>query len=122
MRGLRALQQQIGKLWARTIVVIATEFGRTARVNGTGGTDHGTGGSIFLAGGALRGGRVVGQWPGLAPGELYQKRDVHATTDYRAVLKGILMQHLGASESLLESHVFPDSAALRPMTGLVRRV
>lgn len=118
--GLKAFQQSVGAMWNRTIVVVATEFGRTAHVNGTGGTDHGTGGSMFLAGGALHGGRVAGQWPGIGSGELYQDRDVHATTDFRAVFKGVLASHLGVSGSLLASRVFPGSGAIAPMPGLVR--
>ncbi|MFC4298674.1 DUF1501 domain-containing protein [Castellaniella hirudinis] len=118
--GLQAFHQSIGPMWDRTILIIATEFGRTAHVNGTGGTDHGTGGSMFLAGGALDGGRVAGNWPGIGPSELYQNRDVHATTDFRSVFKGVLAAHLGVPESRLESTVFPDSAAARPMGGLVR--
>lgn len=117
--GLKAFHQSIGAMWGRTVVVVATEFGRTAHINGTGGTDHGTGGSMFLAGGALRGGRVAGHWPGIGSGELYQDRDVHATTDFRSVFKGVLAAHLGVAESLLESRVFPGSAAAEPLDGLV---
>lgn len=116
--GLKAFHQSIGNAWGRTIVIVATEFGRTAHINGTGGTDHGTGGSMFLAGGALRGGRVAGQWPGIGAGELYQQRDVHATTDFRSVFKGVLATHLAVPESLLETRVFPGSAAARPLEGL----
>ena len=119
--GLKAFQQSIGPMWNRTVLIVATEFGRTAHVNGTGGTDHGTGGSMFLAGGALRGGRVAGHWPGTSMGELYQQRDVHATTDFRSVFKGVLAAHLGVSESLLESRVFPGSTAARPLDGLVEQ-
>ncbi|HET7562288.1 MAG TPA: DUF1501 domain-containing protein [Rhodanobacteraceae bacterium] len=118
--GLKAFQQSSGAMWNRTIVIVATEFGRTAHVNGTGGTDHGTGGSMFLAGGALQGGRVAGHWPGIGSGELYQDRDVHATTDFRAVFKGVLAGHLGIPESLLDSRVFPGSENVAPMPGLVR--
>lgn len=117
--GLEAFHESIGAKWGRTVVIVATEFGRTAHVNGTGGTDHGTGGSMFLAGGALRGGRVAGKWPGIGSGELYQDRDVHATTDFRSVFKGVLAAHLGVAESLLESRVFPGSAALEPLENLV---
>jgi len=117
--GLKAFHQSIGPTWSRTIVVVATEFGRTAHINGTGGTDHGTGGSMFLAGGALRGGCVAGDWPGIGSGELYQGRDVHATTDFRSVFKGVLAVHLGIAESLLESRVFPGSAAAEPLANLV---
>ena len=119
--GLKAFHQAIGPTWQRTVVVVATEFGRTAHINGTGGTDHGTGGSMFLAGGALRGGRVAGGWPGIGAGELYQDRDVHATTDFRSVFKGVLATHLGVSEALLETRVFPGSTAAKPMPNLVGR-
>lgn len=118
--GLKAFHQSVGQMWSRTVIIIATEFGRTAHINGTGGTDHGTGGSMFLAGGALRGGRVAGNWPGIGPRELYQSRDLHATTDFRSVFKGVLAAHLGISESRLESKVFPGSAAARPMAGLTQ--
>ncbi len=118
--GLKAYRDAMGDTWNRTVVVVATEFGRTAAVNGTGGTDHGTGGAMFLAGGALHGGRVAGQWPGLGRGELYQDRDLHATTDLRAVFKGVLMAHLGVPESALETRVFPDSGKAQPVEGLVQ--
>jgi uncharacterized protein (DUF1501 family) len=117
--GLKAFHQSIAGMWDRTVVIVATEFGRTAHINGTGGTDHGTGGSMFLAGGALCGGRVIGNWPGIGIGELYQRRDVHATTDFRSVFKGVLAAHLGVAEPALESRVFPDSAKAEPMTGMV---
>lgn len=117
--GLKAFHQSIGAMWGRTVVIVATEFGRTAHVNGTGGTDHGTGGSMFLAGGALRGGRVAGNWPGIGSGELYQNRDVHATTDFRSVFKGVLTAHLGVAESLLESRVFPGSESVESLGNLV---
>ena len=106
-------------MWGRTVVVVATELGRTALIKGTGGTDHGTGGSLFLAGGALRGGRVAGHWPGIGSGELYQGRDVHATADFRSVFKGVLAAHPGIAESLLESRVFPGSQAAEPLGNLV---
>lgn len=117
--GIETYRVAMGDAWNRTIVAIVTEFGRTAAVNGTGGTDHGTGGAMFLAGGALRGGRVAGQWPGIARGELYQDRDVHATTDMRGVFKGLLAAHLGVQESALETRVFPDSGKAAPVSGLV---
>jgi uncharacterized protein (DUF1501 family) len=107
-------------VWQRTVLVVVTEFGRTAAINGTSGTDHGTGAAMFLAGGAVRGGRVGGQWPGMAPNELYQQRDIHATTDIRAVFKGLLAAHLGLDEGVLVTRVFPDSAALAPAEGLLR--
>ncbi|MGH8191487.1 MAG: DUF1501 domain-containing protein [Rhodanobacteraceae bacterium] len=118
--GLDAFHHSIGAAWQRTVVIVATEFGRTAHINGTDGTDHGTGGSMFLAGGALRGGRVAGSWPGIGSRELYQQRDVHATTDFRSVFKGVLAAHLGVSGSALESRVFPASEEAKPVEGLVK--
>jgi uncharacterized protein (DUF1501 family) len=101
------------------VVVIATEFGRTAAVNGTGGTDHGTGGTLFLAGGAVNGGRIGGQFPGLAAGDLNDGRDLRATTDMRAVFKGVLEQHLGMDRAAIESQVFPDSRSVAAFPGLI---
>ena len=117
--GIRAYREAVGNAWNRTVVVVVTEFGRTAAINGTGGTDHGTGGAMFLAGGALHGGRVAGQWPGIGRGELYQDRDLHATTDLRSVFKGVLMAHLALSESALETRVFPGSGNAKPAENLV---
>jgi len=110
----------MGDAWRETVVVIVTEFGRTARINGTDGTDHGTGTVAFLAGGALRGGRVVADWPGLAARALYQGRDLAPTLDLRSVFKGVMSEHLGVSARTLEASVFPDSAAARPLRGLMR--
>ncbi|HUX72434.1 MAG TPA: DUF1501 domain-containing protein [Steroidobacteraceae bacterium] len=115
-----AFRAAAAPVWPRTVLIAVTEFGRTAAINGTNGTDHGTGAAMFLAGGALRGGRVGGQWPGMGPGELYQGRDIHATTDIRAVFKGVLAAHLGLTESALASRVFPGSATLAPAEGLLR--
>ena len=91
----------------------------TARINGTEGTDHGTGTVALLVGGALKGGRVIADWPGLKPANLYEGRDLAATTDLRAVLKGALKDHLRADERVLADNVFPGSAAVKPMTGLL---
>ena len=96
-----------------------TEFGRTARINGTDGTDHGTGTVAFLAGGALKGGRVVADWPGLKEANLHERRDLKPTTDLRAVLKGLLKDHLRVDEGALASKVFPESSAVKPVAGLL---
>ena len=117
--GLATLKRELGGYWQNTVVVIATEFGRTVVVNGTRGTDHGTGGCAFIAGGAVRGGRVLADWPGLAQRDLYEGRDLKPTTDLRAVFKGILTEHLGAEISQLNRDVFPDSANIAPLEGLV---
>ena len=118
--GLKNYHEAMGAAWDRTVVVVVTEFGRTAKINGTGGTDHGTGGVSFLAGGAVAGGRVAGQWPGISSQDLNEGRDVHATTDMRALFKGVLAGHLQVPAGALDARVFPDSGAVRPMGGLLR--
>jgi uncharacterized protein (DUF1501 family) len=117
--ALAEFQSGLGERWRDTAVVVATEFGRTARINGTEGTDHGTGTIALLAGGAIKGGRVISDWPSLKPASLYEGRDLAPTTDLRAVIKGILQDHLGIDERALAQTVFPDSAAARPMAGLI---
>jgi uncharacterized protein (DUF1501 family) len=117
--ALAAVETNMGDAWRETVIVAVTEFGRTARINGTDGTDHGTGTVAFLAGGALRGGRVVADWPGLKTAQLLEGRDLRPTTDLRSVLKGLLRDHLRVREDALASTVFPDSAEAAPMAGLV---
>ena len=109
----------MGDAWHETVVTVVTEFGRTARINGTNGTDHGTGTIALLAGGALKGGRVIADWPGLKPAQLQDGRDLKPTTDLRAVVKGLLHEHLRVNEAALSAKVFPDSGAVKPMTGLL---
>lgn len=117
--ALSAFHEGAQPVWGRTVVAIVTEFGRTAAINGTGGTDHGTGGVAFLAGGAVRGGRVAGDWPGLGRDQLNEGRDLYATTDLRAVFKGVLRDHLGVADRVLAQQVFPESGAIRPLADLV---
>jgi uncharacterized protein (DUF1501 family) len=117
--GLRTLKEQLGPVWKDTAVLIATEFGRTAATNGTRGTDHGTGAAAFLLGGAVRGGRVIADWPGLSARALYQSRDLNPTMDIRSVLKGVLSEHLQVPSAALEGSVFPDSKAARLLTGVM---
>jgi uncharacterized protein (DUF1501 family) len=117
--ALAEFEGGLGERWRDTIVVVATEFGRTARINGTEGTDHGTGTIALLAGGAVKGGRVIADWPGLKPASLYEGRDLAPTTDLRAVIKGVLRDHLGLGERVLAETVFPGSAPAKPMQGLV---
>jgi uncharacterized protein (DUF1501 family) len=117
--ALAAIETNMGDAWRETVVAVVTEFGRTARINGTNGTDHGTGTVAFLTGGALQGGRVVADWPGLKQAQLYEERDLKPTTDLRAVLKGLLRDHLRVEESVLARTVFPDSAGIPPTSGLV---
>jgi uncharacterized protein (DUF1501 family) len=118
--GLRTLKEELGPTWADTAVFLATEFGRTAATNGTRGTDHGTATAAFLLGGAVQGGRVLADWPGLSTRSLYQGRDLKPTTDLRSVLKGVLSEHLLVSSNALETSVFPNSATARPIKGLLR--
>jgi uncharacterized protein (DUF1501 family) len=117
--ALGAVKTNMGPVWRDTVVALVTEFGRTARINGTDGTDHGTGTVALLAGGALKGGRVIADWPGLKPADLYEDRDLKATIDLRAVLKGLLKDHLRADERALAASVFPGSETVKPMAGLV---
>jgi len=118
--GLAQLKDAMGPAWSDTAVLLVTEFGRTAAVNGTRGTDHGTGAAALLVGGAVAGGRVVADWPGLSQRALYQGRDLNATLDLRAVFKGVLGEHLGVAQRALEEQVFPDSAAAKALRGLTR--
>jgi uncharacterized protein (DUF1501 family) len=117
--AIAAIETQMGGAWRETVVALVTEFGRTARINGTQGTDHGTATVALLAGGALKGGRVIADWPGVAEAKLYENRDLMATTDLRAVMKGLLRDHVRVREDALATSVFPDSAGVKPMTGLV---
>lgn len=117
--GLVALKTALGPLWTQTAVLVMTEFGRTARVNGTNGTDHGTGTVAFVLGGAVAGGRIKATWPGLRPEQLFENRDLAPTTDLRAVGKGILSAHLGLDSAAL-ARVFPGSEGVGAMSGLIR--
>ena len=109
--AIAGVETSMGAAWSDTVVVLVTEFGRTARINGTDGTDHGTATVALLSGRALKGGRVIADWPGVAEDSLYQKRDLAPTTDLRAVLKGILRDHLRVDTAALDSTIFPGSAA-----------
>lgn len=117
--GLRALHDALGSTWQRTVVLVVTEFGRTAAANGTRGTDHGTGAAAFVLGGAVAGGRVIADWPGLGRAGLLDGRDLRPTLDLRALAKGILLDHLGISRQALDTTVFPDSAGVRPVGGIL---
>ncbi len=119
-KGLDALAVGLGPKWPGTAVVVVTEFGRTVAMNGTAGTDHGTGTAAFLLGGAVDGGRVIADWPGLEPAKLYQGRDLQPTADLRSVLKAALVEHLGADPTYVERTVFPESAAAPITRGLFR--
>ena len=109
-RNIGLLKTELGKAWDNTVVVVVSEFGRTVAVNGTFGTDHGTAGVSFIAGGAVNGGKVLADWPGLGESELYEGRDVAPTLDMRSIFKTVLHDHLHVTRKGLENNVFPDSA------------
>jgi uncharacterized protein (DUF1501 family) len=117
-KGIEALATGLGPKWSATAVVVMTEFGRTVAMNGTGGTDHGTGGAAFLVGGAVKGGRVAADWPGLQPANLYEGRDLRPTADLRSVLKAALGEHMGVEPGFIDRTVFPASGEAQPMQGL----
>jgi uncharacterized protein (DUF1501 family) len=119
-KALKSLAGELGPLWPQTAVLVVTEFGRTAAVNGTRGTDHGTGGCAFLVGGAVRGGQLIADWPGLGRTALLDNRDLRPTLDLRSVFKAVLSEHLHVDANTLAKRVFPDSSGARPLQGLIR--
>jgi len=119
-KALRTLADDLGPLWPQTAVLVVTEFGRTAAMNGTRGTDHGTGGTAFLVGGAVSGGRVIADWPGLARTALLDNRDLRPTLDLRSLFKAVLNEHMRVDAKTLATRVFPDSSGARPLQGLMR--
>lgn len=117
--GLGNLHEGLDDAWQNTVVAVVTEFGRTVHVNGTRGTDHGTGTAAMLLGGAVRGGQVVADWPGLAQGQLHQQRDLRPTADIRSIFKAVLQDHLQVPAGNIEREVFPDSAGARALQDLI---
>lgn len=124
LRGLDALigalKTGLGADWANTLVLVATEFGRTAAPNGTGGTDHGTASLAMLLGGAVAGGRVVADWPGLTSGQLYEARDLRPTTDLDRLIASAVSAHYGLDPARAGRALFPNMAAGHPIEGLIR--
>ena len=115
-----ALQAGLGPVWDDTLVLVATEFGRTVAINGTGGTDHGTGTAAMLFGGAVRGGRVLADWPGLAPASLYEARDLKPTTPLDAFIGGAVADHFAVEPPRAMAALFPASAKTAAIEGLLR--
>ena len=115
--ALIALKDSLGATWQNSCIVVASEFGRTAAANGTKGTDHGTGGLTMLLGGAVKGGKVHGDWPGVKKPALYEDRDLYPANDIAAILKGVMRDHLGLSRSTLDTRIFPGSG--RAFDGLI---
>lgn len=116
--GIAALRNGLGPVWSDTVIAFVTEFGRTAAINGTGGTDHGNGTIAVLVGGAVNGGRVIADWPGLRPGDLLDQRDLLPTIDLRSVLKGVLQDQFEMPARLLKD-VFPHGGSLPGLRDLV---
>jgi len=116
---LDGLSSGLGPEWANTVVLVATEFGRTARINGTKGTDHGTASTALVLGGGLKRGGIIGDWPTLQQARLFENRDTAPTLDMRGLFKGVLMEQLGVDRRALDTVVFPDSAGVAPVLGLV---
>jgi uncharacterized protein (DUF1501 family) len=108
---LATLKTGLGADWANTLVVVATEFGRTARPNGTGGTDHGQASAAMLLGGAVVGGKVIADWPGLSAAALYEGRDLKPTTDLDALIAGALAQHYALDPARVMTSLFPEARA-----------
>ncbi len=122
-RGLDALlgayKSGMGAAWADTLVVVATEFGRTARLNGTGGSDHGTASAALVMGGRVRGGRVIADWPGLADRQLFEGRDLAPTTSLESLLAGAAAEHMRLDPDLAMARLFPGRS-VKPLAGIVR--
>src|SRR5688572_9659411 len=116
--GLQILKSELGTHWRQTTVLVVTEFGRAVAANGTRGTDHGTAGCAFVVGGAVAGGRVLADWPGLAPRDLHEARDLRPTTDLRALFKAVLHERFGVGEAVLARAVFPASDSIEPLEGV----
>jgi uncharacterized protein (DUF1501 family) len=112
---LREVLSAHAQTWSRTLIVVVTEFGREVAVNGTMGTDHGTGGAAFVLGGAVHGGRVIADWPGLAPRDRFEGRDLRTTTDLRALFKAVLQDHLRIARAAVDGEVFPGASAVKPL-------
>jgi uncharacterized protein (DUF1501 family) len=116
--AILAFEQGLKSVWNNTTILVVTEFGRTAKINGTVGTDHGTATAAFLVGGAVKGGRIIADWPGLKQTQLYEGRDLAPTTDLRSVFKGILGEQFGLSNTVLAEKIFPGSISVKPISGL----
>ena len=117
---LALLRSELEGAWTNTVVAVVTEFGRTVKVNGTKGTDHGTGAAALLLGGAVAGGKVLADWPGLSNRDLYEDRDLKPTLDIRSVFKGILAEHWLLPDNFLNQQVFPGSAAADPLRDIIK--
>lgn len=116
--GLIELKKSLGSHWKKTCIVVCSEFGRTVSANGSKGTDHGTGGLTMILGGAVNGGAVHGEWPGIKTANLHEGRDLFPANDISAILKGIMLDHLDISRKDLETNIFPNSG--KAFSGLIQ--
>jgi uncharacterized protein (DUF1501 family) len=117
--AIDGLSGGLGPEWNNTVVLVATEFGRTARINGTKGTDHGTGSTALVLGGGLKRGGIIGDWPTLQQARLFENRDTYPALDMRGLFKGVLAEQLAIDRRALDTAVFPDSAGVAPFRGFV---
>ncbi len=117
---LAAMRDGLGQSWAKTTILVATEFGRTAAENGSGGTDHGTASLVMLIGGAVKGGRIIADWPGLSQSALYENRDLKPTMALDALIAGAAGESLSLDPQLVMRAVFKDGLGAKPITGLIR--
>lgn len=119
-QGIAALKASVGvEAWNKTAILAVTEFGRTAAANGNRGTDHGTAGCAFLMGGAVKGGQIIADWPGLSKDRLHEARDLRPTRDLRSLFKGVLSDHLGLSLAQINAVIYPNSGIAPKMNGLI---
>jgi uncharacterized protein (DUF1501 family) len=118
--GLKSLKVALGPVWQKTAILCLTEFGRTARPNGSGGTDHGTASAGILLGGAVAGGRIIADWPGLSAASLHEERDLKPTLNTHRVFKAVLQDHLGLPANQVEDAIFPGTADLPVLGGLFK--
>ena len=117
---LAAMRDGLGQSWAKTTVLVATEFGRTAAENGSGGTDHGTAAVVMLIGGAVKGGRIIADWPGLSQSALYENRDLKPTMALDALIAGAAGETLSIDPDLVMRTIFKEGTGAKPITGLIR--
>jgi uncharacterized protein (DUF1501 family) len=118
--GLSDLAQALGPTFSNTMVLVVSEFGRTVKENGNGGTDHGHGNVMWLMGGKVNGGRLYGRFNGLAQNELYEGRDLPVTTDFRSVIGSVIAEHMSLSSGQMQS-IFPNfTLADRSLSNILR--
>lgn len=117
---IASIREGLGDNWQKTTIVVATEFGRTAAVNGTGGTDHGTGSAAMILGGDVKGGRVIADWPGLTNGNLYQGRDLNPTTNLNTLFASVAGESFGLDANQVTKVLFPETAIGKILQGLIK--